>query len=41
VPNTNTISGRIASSAPVGVGTWSVSCSTGQATAVAVCALKQ
>jgi hypothetical protein len=41
VPNSNSISGRLASSAPSGANSWTVSCSTGQATAVALCALKQ
>ena len=41
VPNTNSISGRLASSAPSGANSWTVSCSTGQATAVALCSLKQ
>jgi hypothetical protein len=39
VPNTNTISGRLASSAPSGSNGWTVTCSTGNATAVALCAL--
>ena len=38
VPNTNSISGRMASSQPSGSTGWAVSCSTGQATAVALCA---
>lgn len=38
VPNTNSISGRMASSQPSGSAGWAVSCSTGQATAVALCA---
>ncbi|HLH17290.1 MAG TPA: hypothetical protein VKX45_08720 [Bryobacteraceae bacterium] len=38
VPNTNSISGRIASSAPNGANGWTVACSTGNATAVALCA---
>ena len=41
VPNSNSISGRLASSAPSGANSWTVSCSTGQATAVALCSLKQ
>jgi hypothetical protein len=41
VPNSNSISGRLASSAPSGANGWTVSCSTGQATAVALCSLKQ
>jgi hypothetical protein len=40
VPNTNAISGRLASSAPSG-SSWAVSCRAGQATAVALCAAKQ
>ncbi|HLH17289.1 MAG TPA: hypothetical protein VKX45_08715 [Bryobacteraceae bacterium] len=38
VPNTNTISGRIASNAPNGANGWTVACSSGNATAEAVCA---
>ena len=38
VPNTNSISGRMASSQPSGSTGWTISCSTGQATAVALCA---
>jgi hypothetical protein len=38
VPNTNSISGRIASSAPNGANGWTVTCSAGNATAVALCA---
>jgi hypothetical protein len=41
VPNTNSISGRMASSQPSGSTGWTVSCSTGQATAVALCAKTQ
>jgi hypothetical protein len=41
VPNTNSISGRIASSAPSGSTGWTISCSAGQATAVTLCSLKQ
>jgi len=40
VPNTNSISGRIASSAPSDTNSWTVSCSAGQATAVALCSVK-
>ena len=40
VPNTNSISGRIASSGPAGNNSWTVTCSAGQATAVALCAAK-
>ena len=40
VPNTNSISGRIASSGPAGNNNWTVTCSAGQATAVALCAAK-
>ncbi len=38
VPNTNSISGRIASSQPSGANGWTVTCSAGNATAVALCA---
>jgi hypothetical protein len=38
VPNRTTNSGRVASSSPSGSNGWSVSCSLGEATAVAVCA---
>jgi hypothetical protein len=41
VPNTNAINGRIASSAPSGSNGWTVTCSAGQATAVALCAAHQ
>jgi len=40
VPNTNSISGRTASSGPAGNNSWTVMCSAGQATAVALCAAK-
>jgi hypothetical protein len=40
VPNSNAINGRIASSAPSGSNGWTVSCSAGQATAIALCAAK-
>ena len=40
VPNTNSISGRIASNGPAGNNSWTVLCSAGQATAVALCAAK-
>jgi hypothetical protein len=39
VPNSNTVLGRIASSAPTANG-WAVTCSGGTATAIAVCSLK-
>lgn len=39
VPNSNTVLGRIASSAPSGNG-WNVTCSGGTASAVAICSLK-
>jgi hypothetical protein len=38
VPNRTTNSGRIAASGPSGTNAWMVTCSVGQATAVAVCA---
>jgi len=40
VPNTNSISGRLASSGPSGSNGWTVTCSAGNATAVALCATK-
>jgi hypothetical protein len=38
VPNSNSISGRLASSSPSGSNGWTVTCSAGNATAVALCA---
>jgi hypothetical protein len=38
VPNTNSISGRLASSAPSGSNGWTITCTAGNATAVALCA---
>jgi hypothetical protein len=40
VPSTNSISGRLASSGPSGSNGWTVTCSVGNATAVALCATK-
>jgi hypothetical protein len=40
IPNSNSIGGRVASSAPSGSNGWTVTCSAGQATAVALCAAK-
>jgi hypothetical protein len=38
VPNSNSILGRMASCGPAGNNSWTVSCSAGQATAIALCA---